>query len=89
MAGTALTAVPELYATGATLDESIANGIVGSFTFRTRYPDPPAEVTVFVGPMAAADLQDDTTGQAAIIAARDVGFANLVVPLNSEGLALT
>lgn len=88
MALTALTVVPTIVATEAIIDESIADGIVGVFTFRTKYPDPPAEVRAVVGPLSAADMIDPAIGVVAIIDARDAVFAALPDALDSSALAL-
>lgn len=89
MSAPALTVIPELVSTEAVLDDTIANGIVGVFVFRTKYPDLPAEVRVVVGPMAAADFVDPAIGLPAIKTARDAGFAASPGAPDSSALALS
>jgi len=88
MALTALTAIPEIYATEVALDDTIANGVVATITFRTKYPDPPAEVRVVVGPLSGADMQDPDVGTVAVLAGRNAAFAALPFELDAAGVAL-
>lgn len=89
MSAPALTIIPELVSTEAIIDDTIANGIVGVFIFRTKYPDLPAEVRVVVGPMAAADLLNPAVGLPAIKTARDAAFAASPGAPDSSALALS